>query len=205
MDELETTPTDLIIFDLGRVLVDFDFAAVIRNLKKYTALSEKQIRRYFETTPLWDRFERGHVTPAQFFKALSKDLKLKKLSYEKFGPLWNSIFTEKHDTVAVLRDLRSRYRLAMLSNVNELHWEFIAGRHAFMNWFDHPVASYAVGYRKPDAEIFRIVLRQANVPPQRAVFIDDVESHVQAAKAIGIRAYRFVNATQLRQDLGEVL
>jgi HAD superfamily hydrolase (TIGR01509 family) len=199
------TPTDLIIFDLGRVLVDFDFEAVIRNLKKYTSLNEKQIRRYFEKTPLWDRFERGQVSPALFFKALSKDLKLKKLSYEKFSPLWNSIFTEKHDTVAVLRELRSRYRLAMLSNVNELHWEFIARQHAFMNWFDHPVASYAVGYRKPDAEIFRIVLGNAGVPPQRAVFIDDVESHIQAAKAIGMRAYRFVNATQLRRDLGEIL
>jgi len=197
--------TELIIFDLGRVLVDFDFQAVIRNLKKYSPLGEKQILRYFEKTPLWDRFERGQVAPALFFKELTRDLKLKKLSFETFAVLWNSIFTEKHDTVAILRQLRTRYRLAMLSNVNEMHWQFIVGRHSFMEWFDHPVASYATGYRKPDLEIFRVVLRKAGIPPQGALFIDDVESHVQAARTIGIRAYRFINAALLRRDLDELL
>lgn len=199
------TETDLIIFDLGRVLVDFDFKRVIRNLKKFTPLTEKQIRDYFGRTPLWDAFERGQVAPGVFFARLQKELKLTDLTFEQFAPLWNSIFTEKHDTVTILRELRAHYRIAMLSNVNVLHWEYILSRHTFMNWFDHPIASYAVGYRKPDAEIFRIVLRQAGIPPQRAVFIDDVESHIHAAKSVGIRAYQFINAQQLRRDLGEIL
>jgi putative hydrolase of the HAD superfamily len=196
---------ELIIFDLGRVLVDFDFKRVIRSLKKFTTLSEKQIHDHFVKTPLWDSFERGRITPAEFFVKLKKDLKLKKLSFEQFAPLWNSIFTEKHDTVTILRELRAHYRIAMLSNVNIMHWQYVQSRHSFMNWFDHPVASYAVGYRKPDAEIFRIVLRQANIPPQRAVFIDDLESHIHAAKAVGLRAYQFITAEQLRQDLGDLL
>ena len=199
------TGVRLIIFDLGRVLVDFDFDAVVRGLKRHTSLSEPQILRYFETTPLWDRFERGGITAPLFFKELQKNLKLKNLSFEKFSLLWNHIFTEKHDTVALLRQLRSRYRMAMLSNVNIMHWQHILSRHAFMHWFDHPLASYATGHRKPDAEIFRVVLRQAGVPPQQSIFIDDVESHVRAAQALGIRAYRFVNATQLRRDLAEIL
>ncbi len=197
--------TDLIIFDLGRVLIDFDFNYVIRRLKKHTPLSEKQIHNYFIRTPLWDAFERGKVSAADFFRRLEKDLKLKGLTFEEFAPLWNSIFTEKHDTVAIVRQLRRRYRIAILSNVNILHWEFVVGRHAFIHWFDHPVASYAVGYRKPDAEIFRLVLRQAGIPPQRAVFIDDVQAHVDAARAIGIRSYLFINAQKLRMDLAEIL
>ena len=196
---------DLIIFDLGRVLVDFDFKHVISGLKRHSELSEEQIKRYFEDTPLWDAFERGLVLPAEFFQNLQKDLRLEGLSFEKFTALWNSIFEEKRDTVALLSQLRSRYRLAMLSNVNQMHWELIASRHAFMNWFDYPVASYAVGYRKPDAEIYRIVLRKADVSPQRAVFIDDVESHILAARAIGIRAHQFTTADRLRQDLAELL
>ena len=54
---------ELIIFDLGRVLVDFDFRLVIKRLKRYTHFSEKEIRRYFMQTPLWDAFERGEVEP----------------------------------------------------------------------------------------------------------------------------------------------
>src|SRR5437773_10843635 len=105
-------PIELVIFDLGHVLVDFDFKKVVRRLKVHSSLSEKEIRRYFSTTALWDQFERGQVAPAAFFKALQKDLNLKGLTFESFAPIWNDIFREKHDTVAILRALRARYRLA---------------------------------------------------------------------------------------------
>jgi len=196
---------ELIIFDLGRVLVDFDFKRVVRGLRRYTALNQKQIQDYFLRTPLWDAFEKGRLPPSEFFETLRDELGFRGLSFEKFAPLWNHIFTVKPDTVEILRQLRGRYRTAMLSNVNVMHWEHIRARHAFMSWFDYPVASYAVGYRKPEAEIFRIVLARAGVSPGRAIFIDDIASHVRAARSIGIRAYRFKNARQLKRDLAEVL
>jgi len=196
---------ELIIFDLGRVLVDFDFKKVIRRLKGYTTLSEKQIHRYFIQTPLWDAFERGTVEPKDFFLGLSKDLHLNGLDFKRFMPIWNSIFTEKHDTVSILQRLRGRYRIALLSNVNILHWEHIRETHDFIEWFDHPIASYAVGQRKPGLDIYRTTLHRAGVAPQKAVFIDDVESHVLAAKSLGIRAHQFINARQLIRDLEGIL
>lgn len=198
-------PLDLIIFDLGRVLVDFDFKHVIRQLKRHTTLNEKQIRHFFMTTPLWDSFERGQVSPDAFFKTLVKELKLKKLSFEAFKPLWNDIFTEKEDTVAVLRRLRGRYKLALLSNVNVMHWEHILERHTFMQWFDHPIASYAVGLRKPDTEIFQLTLQMTNTAPTRAIFFDDIEAHVAAARSVGIRAHQFIDARKLITDLDGIL
>ncbi|MFA5975789.1 MAG: HAD family phosphatase [Elusimicrobiota bacterium] len=196
---------DLIIFDLGRVLVDFDFNHVVRGLKRHSTLSKADIHHYFRHTPLWDAFERGKVLPGDFFQQLQKELHLKDLTFETFTALWNSIFKEKHDSVALLRELRSRYRLAMLSNVNKMHWDYVAGEYDFMKWFDFPVASYAVGYRKPDEAIYRIVLKKAGVAPDRAVFIDDMDSHVQAARALGIRAHQFTSAHQLRKDLAGIL
>jgi len=156
---------ELIIFDLGRVLVDFDFRLVIKRLKRYTVYSEKDIRRYFLQTPLWGAFERGEVEPKDFFLRMSKELKLKNLTFKDFTPLWNSIFTEKHDTVSILARLRGRYRIALLSNVNILHWEHINETHDFIQWFDHPVASFEVGMRKPDPDIYRTTLHIAGVCP----------------------------------------
>ena len=196
---------ELIIFDLGRVLVDFDFRLVIKRLARYTTLSPKEIRRYFMQTPLWDSFERGEVEPKDFFLQLSKDLKLQKLTYPQFTPLWNKIFTEKHDTVSILARLRGRYRIALLSNVNILHWEHVIEAHDFIEWFDHPVASWKVGFRKPDADIYRATLHLAGVSPQKAVFIDDVEEHVLAARALGMQAFQFINAQQLLKDLDGIL
>jgi putative hydrolase of the HAD superfamily len=196
---------DLIIFDLGRVLVDFDFRKVVRGLKRYSPLTEREIRRYFMRTPLWDTFERGEIEPKDFFQDLSKNLHLKNLTFKAFTPLWNSIFTEKHDSVSILQRLRGRYRIALLSNVNVMHWDHIMETHDFMKWFDHPIASFAVGQRKPDLDIYRTTLHAAGVTPSQALFIDDVEEHVLAARALGIRAYQFINARQLIRDLDGIL
>jgi epoxide hydrolase-like predicted phosphatase len=196
---------DLVIFDLGRVLIDFDFKKVIRDLKKRSSLSQKEIHHYFSTTPLWDLFERGGISPQDFFQQLKKDLKLKSLTFEQFAPIWNDIFQEKPDTLALLRQLRGKHRLALLSNVNKMHWEYVDQRYPFLRWFDDLVASYAVGHRKPDAEIFRIALRRSGVSPERAVFVDDVLSHVKAAQSLGIRAHHFHDATHLRVQLRDLL
>src|SRR5207244_3596276 len=131
----EMTKPELIIFDLGRVLVDFDFKKVIRRLKRFSPFTEKEIHRYFMRTPLWDAFERGTVEPKDFFLQLSHDLKLKNLGFKEFTPYWNSIFTEKPDTVSILQRLRGRYRIALLSNVNIMHWEHIREMHDFIEWF----------------------------------------------------------------------
>ncbi|OGR89689.1 MAG: hypothetical protein A2992_02510 [Elusimicrobia bacterium RIFCSPLOWO2_01_FULL_59_12] len=196
---------ELIIFDLGRVLVDFDFTKVIRSLKRHSPLTAGTIRTYFKTTPLWDRFERGAVDPDDFFLALKKDLKLRDLEFKAFVPLWNDIFEEMEDTVAIARRLMKSYRLAMISNVNPMHWAHVRKTHAFMGWFEHAIASYAVGHRKPELEIYRLTLRRAKVPPSRAIFIDDVKAHIDAAQSLGIRGHQFINAKKLRKDLDGVL
>jgi putative hydrolase of the HAD superfamily len=196
---------ELIIFDLGRVLVEFNFRKVINRLKPYTSKTEDQIHRYFQHTPLWDAFERGRIAPRPFFQSLKKDLALQGLSFEAFTPIWNKIFEEKPDTIAIVRRLRGHYPLALLSNSNILHWEYLMKRHRFMHWFDYSVASYAVGLRKPEPEIYRTVLERAGVSPQEAIFIDDILEHVQAARALGLRAHQFRGARRLSTQLNGIL
>jgi glucose-1-phosphatase len=202
----EMNKPELIIFDLGRVLVDFDFKKVVRELKKHTSFSEKEIRHYFETTPLWDAFERGVVRPRPFFKQISTDLHLKDLRFDVFKPFWNDIFTVKEDTLAVVEKLRGHYRLAILSNVNEMHWNHIKEKHAFMAWFDHPIASYAVGLRKPEHAIYHKALEIAGgIHPSKAIFFDDLETHILGAREAGLRAHQFTTAAQLIKDLEGLL
>jgi glucose-1-phosphatase len=195
----------LIIFDLGNVLVDFDFKKVVTRLKEHSPHDEKEIKTYFSQTALWDRFERGQVSPEDFFAALKKDLQLDTLEFQAFIPAWNDIFVEKPDTVSILNRLRGRYKLAMISNVNKMHWDHILAGHAFMEWFDHRVASYEVGHRKPDREIYQLTLDRFNVPASRAIFIDDLHVNVAAAQSLGIRGHLFHTADKLQIDLEDIL
>jgi putative hydrolase of the HAD superfamily len=178
---------------------------VVRGLKKHSPHSASEIRHFFKTTPLWDRFERGTISEMDFFQALSKQLKLEGLHFGPFMKLWNDIFKEIPESIEILKRLRKTYRLAMISNVNPMHWKHVRKSHSFMHWFDHPIASYAVGHRKPELEIYLLTLRKAKVDPAKAVFIDDVKEHVTAARSIGIRAHQFVSAKRLRKDLGSIL
>ena len=196
---------ELIIFDLGRVLVDFDFKKAIRRLKPHSPKTEAEIRHFFSVTPLWDAFERGTLNPREFFKALQTDLALKDLTWDMFVPMWNDIFQAMPDSVEIVARLKGRYRLAIISNVNQLHWEYVVEKNPFIQWFEIPIASYAVGHRKPEAEIYRLALRQADVAAERAVFIDDVEAHIHAATALGIRSHHFSSARQLQADLRDIL
>ncbi len=199
------TKPELIIFDLGRVLVDFDFMKVVNGLKKHSPHSPAKIKNFFKTTPLWDRFERGTATEKEFFKTLTEELKLEGLSFSVFLELWNNIFEEMPESVDILRRLRKSYRLAMISNVNPMHWKHVRKNHKFMDWFEHPIASYAVGHRKPELEIYRLTLRRAKVHPTKAVFIDDVKAHITAARSLGIRAHHFTSSQQLAKDIQELL
>jgi glucose-1-phosphatase len=194
-----------VIFDLGRVLVDYDFHRVCQALHRYSTLGEQEIHDFFRATPQWDAFERGRISPEGFFQHLVQELNLTHLSFEEFKPIWNNIFTEKKESVAIVEKLLGRVRLTMLSNVNLLHWEHILDRFPFMAYFENPVASYAVGYRKPEPEIFRYTLRQAGIPADAAVFVDDILAHVTAAQSLGIRAHQFIDAPTLVRDLDGIL
>lgn len=196
---------ELIVFDLGKVLIDFDFQKVIKALQKHTPKTGEEIHQFFLTTPLWDQYERGKISSKDFFHQLSREVGLKGLSFEEFKPLWCDIFTEKHDTVALLKKLKGRYKLAMLSNVNEMHWLHVKGKHDFMQWFDIPVASYAVGLRKPEAAIYHHLLKQAGVTADKAIFTDDLIEHITAAHKIGMKAHHFTTAEQLAKDWAELL
>ena len=128
------------------------------------------------------------------------------LSFRDFSPFWNDIFTEMPESIAVLQKLKGRYRLALLSNVNQMHYEHIVKHHAFITWFDHPIASYAVGLRKPEKAIYHKVLEIAGgIPAGKAMFFDDVEAHITAAREVGIRAHQFKDAAQLVKDLDGIL
>ena len=67
------------------------------------------------------------------------------------------------------------------------------------------IASYAVGHRKPEPEIYHLTLRKAKVAPDKSMFIDDVEAHIIAAQSIGIRGHHFKSAKNLANDIKDLL
>src|SRR5438067_5595415 len=109
-----------IIFDLGKVLIDFDFRRGYQALAGHCPYSAPEIPARLATTDLVERFETGLVEPGDFVEQFSRVLDLE-LDYGNFCRIWSCIFRDCLVPESLLEALGARYRLLLLSNTNALH------------------------------------------------------------------------------------
>jgi len=109
------------------------------------------------------------------------------------------------DLIRYIRSLRKSYKTALLSNAFLDLRRMVTEVWKIGDAFDELVISAEVGVMKPDPQIYQIALEKLGVAAQQAVFIDDFERNVDAAKAVNMHAIRFRNAVQARADLNALL
>ena len=189
-----------VIFDLGRTLIDFDFAPAYRALEEFCSCDGPEMTRRVMAAGLPDRFESGLMEPDEFFTEFAAVLGLR-MNYETFLPIWNSIFTEPLVPEDMLEGLASRYRLVLLSNTNALHFEMPLSRYPILRHFKHRILSYEIGAVKPDPRIYQAAIAMAGCAPQECFYTDDVAAYVEAARKQGIDAAEFRGLEKLKLDL----
>ena len=100
----------------------------------------------------------------------------------------------------LLDQIAARADPVLLSNTDPLHLAYVRSRYDFLPKFGRMVLSYEVGYAKPARQIFERALGLCT-PGTRMIYFDDVAEYVAAARACGLPAQQFVDATRLRCDL----
>ncbi len=117
-------------------------------------------------------------------------------SNEAIAEAWNSFLDGvPRYKLRQLRQLKKTYRILLLSNTNELHWEwaerhdFTQGGHTPADYFDDIFLSFRLHLAKPAPEIFAEVIRQSGIRPEETLFIDDSLANCRAAEAFGIRTF----------------
>lgn len=190
-----------ILFDLGRVIVPFDFHRGYRAMEPLCAYRAADIPARLATTDLVQRFETGLIEPRPFVEQLSSLLELR-VDYPEFCEMWSSIFLpETLVPDSLIAGLKKRYRLLLLSNTNAIHFEMIRERYPILRHFDDFVLSYRVGAMKPSPLIYQRAIELARCQPEQCFFTDDIESYVDAARGHGMDAVQFVNSGQLEVEL----
>jgi glucose-1-phosphatase len=188
-----------VIFDLGKVLLHFDFQRGYRALAERCPHAACDIPARIGAN-LVEKFETGRISSREFFAQFSRQIELS-AGYDEFCEIWNGIFTETLIPEAMLEGLASRYRLLLLSNTNAIHFEMIRRTYPMLRHFHHLVLSYEVGAAKPHPEIFEEAVRRAGCRPEECFYTDDVPKFVDAARALGIDAVQFHSCPQLVQEL----
>ena len=189
-----------VIFDLGKVLVDFDFRRGYRALEGICPYAAADIPKRLARTGLVERFETGLVEPDSFYAELSRTLELD-LAYDRFCDIWSSIFTAALLPETMLEGLARRYRLLLLSNTNAIHFEMIRKAYPLLRHFHERVLSYEVKAMKPDPRIFSEAVRRAGCGAAECFYTDDIAPNVEGARKLGIDAVQFESADQIRREL----
>jgi FMN phosphatase YigB (HAD superfamily) len=190
-----------IIFDLGRVLIDFDFQRAYHLLESLCPYPAAEIPKRLAPTNLIERFETGLVEPRDFVEQFSGILDLH-LDYDQFCRIWSSIFTRTLVPESMLEGLAARYRLLLLSNTNALHFEMLRQNHGpMLRHFHHLILSYEVHAMKPQPEIFQAAVERAGCRPEECFYTDDIRAYVEAARRMGMDAVQFESSDQLEREL----
>ena len=189
-----------IIFDLGHVVIDFDWKPALQKVMTACDASPDEIYAYF-TDPANDRlFVEGKISAGDFYEQIQAALGLR-LSFEAFRAVYADIFYPMPDVEAIIKKLEKKYTLGVLSNTNEIHFPYVMEKFPVLNYFDSFILSYEEKTQKPHYEIYARALEVLQSPPNKTVFIDDIQENVIAASQIGMRAIHFSSAEKLIADL----
>jgi FMN phosphatase YigB (HAD superfamily) len=192
-----------VIFDLGKVIVPFDFSRAYRAMAELCPYTPEDIPKRIGSVPndLLRRFESGQVEPEQFVEQLCGILDMR-IDYPQFCELFSSIFLA--DTLipeSMLEGLRRRYRLLLLSNTNAIHFPMIRENYPLLRHFDDFILSYQVGAMKPSPRIYEEAIARAQCAPGECFFTDDIAEYVAAARQSGMDAVQFQSAAQIESEL----
>lgn len=193
-----------VIFDLGGVLFDIDYSLT---QKAFIALGATDFDRIYSQQVqhgVFDDFEKGNMPPAKFRAEVLKWLP-DTITEAQVDKAWNALLIGfPKEKVELVKRLRSRYNVLLLSNTNQIHLPAVLqmmdeahGPGIMQQMFHKEYYSCNMGMRKPDAEIFEHVLRENKLDPSTTVFIDDILKNVEGAASIGIQTLHYAPGTNL--------
>jgi 2-haloacid dehalogenase len=194
-----------VVFDLGGVLIDWDPRHLYRKL---FAGDEAAMEHFLATvcTHEWNRCQdagRSFAEGARLLKAEHPD---KAELIDAYGARFGEMIAGPiAGSVEILAELRDRdLPLYGLTNWSAETYPPARERFGFLSWFRSILVSGEVGVIKPDPRIFELLIERFAIDPQSAVYIDDVEANVAAARPLGIHTIHFTTPAALREELVEL-
>ena len=189
-----------IIFDLGKVLVEYNFDILFKELDAYPT---KEMR--LETIATVREFDSGNISRYEFYKRL-KEIYNFKHSVASFEKLWCSVFTGLTSLVDYARELKNDYDVFILSNTDEIHFPSIWHNFPELHFFeDNLMLSYKLASVKPQKEIYERALKLFDLNPEDCLLIDDKFENLHGAEQIGITGILYTDAEETKIKIKKML
>lgn len=196
---------DVLLFDLGRVVLDIDFNKVMTIWAGHAGCPPADVVARFVVDDHFRHHETGAIDDAAFFQNLRTSLGIA-ISDAQFLEGWNSIFTGEMPGIApLLERAATRMPLYAFSNTNPPHVAHFSKTYAdVLGHFREVFLSSTIGLRKPDAAAYDHVVKAIGVPAQRIVFFDDSADNIAGARARGLLGIHVTSTDDVAKALAEL-
>jgi putative hydrolase of the HAD superfamily len=188
-----------ILFDLGNVLIELRADGLDRAAAALGSTPERLVA-LFNEDGMAERIAVGKLSPQEFVEQINRRFGSSVTPADVvgwFGPDVAVVFPEAPGLIA---SLKGRYSLGVLSNTFFGHWDYFIATD-FARQFDALVASHLIGFCKPDPRAYRAALDRMGAAAAETVFVDDLADNVQAARALGFRAFQSRTPGELIEGL----
>jgi putative hydrolase of the HAD superfamily len=195
-----------IIFDFGGVLYELDYLKSSIELAKLSSNPDiLQSLTLNEFIDISSDFEKGLINSHQF-RDLIKSLYCITADNQSFDKAWNSMLLGlKYESLSFLKQLKNKFRITLLSNSNQIHYEYFYHEcEEMLNCFEKLFFSFHIGMRKPDKEIYEYVCQKMNYLPEETIFVDDGIRNIEGAELSNLKTYHFSSETTLSDLLHSI-
>jgi len=196
---MTSAAVDVVLFDLGGVLIDFGGVAPMRELTGIE--SDDELWRRWLTCRWVRSFERGDCSAEDFAAGIVRDWGLPATPEAFLDSFGSWLAGPLAGAGELVNAVRAAVPVGCLSNTNALHWERHFASWPLLDGFDYRFLSFELGLLKPDREMFDRVAALLPAPPSRVLFLDDNSLNVDGAAAAGFAAVRVRGVSEAQSAL----
>lgn len=202
---MAATKIEALLFDLGGVLIDIDFARVFARWHAHSALPLAELSARFAFDEPYRQHERGQISGNDYFAHLRNRLELR-CDIAQVADGWNAIFIDEiSETRALIEVARRSLPCHVFSNTNATHYTVWSERYAWIGQtFERLFVSSEIGLRKPDRPAFEHVGAVLGVPLDAIMFFDDTLENVSGAAQAGLTAVHVQSPDDVRAALQRI-
>lgn len=176
------------LFDIGNVLVRFDFTHALARLAEMSSVSAAQMSQAL--SPLKEALESGQMSDEDFVAQSMAKLEFRGQPNE-FISLWGDIFTEHTPMTGLVERMAGRHPLYLFSNTSGLHKAWLFERFDIFRHFTDGVYSYEARASKPSEGMYHEAVRRFDLDPATTFYIDDLEDNIVTGRRLGFLTHQY--------------
>lgn len=181
-------PSRAFLFDIGNVLVHFDFTPAIQRFARLSRAGESEIKQLL--SPFKDDLESGNIRDEDFIARSIERIGFRGTA-DEFTAIWGDIFTENEPMIAFVKSLAGKHPLYLLSNTSGLHKAWLFEHFDIFRLFEGGIYSHEAQCMKPHEPIYRLALEQYQLDPATTFYIDDLADNIVTGQRLGLVCHHY--------------